>query len=84
MAIPWNTLYGLGAGAVPTGAQISLVASITWDPDTIKHQIISHKQRIAGHRFLGRPDAVHVGGERGDFLQDAVLRDDVDGLRDTG
>jgi FlgD Ig-like domain len=33
LAIPWNTLYGLGEGHVPVGAQVSLVASITWDPD---------------------------------------------------
>jgi hypothetical protein len=33
MAIPWNVLYGLGAGHVPPGASISLVASITWDPE---------------------------------------------------
>ena len=33
LAIPWNTLYGLGQGAVPAGAQIALVASICWDPE---------------------------------------------------
>ena len=33
LAIPWHTLYGLGEGAVPVGAEISLVASICWDPD---------------------------------------------------
>lgn len=33
IAIPWNTLYGLGAGLVPAGAQLSLVASICWDPE---------------------------------------------------
>ena len=33
LAIPWNTLYGLGSGMVPAGAEISLVASICWDPD---------------------------------------------------
>ena len=33
LAIPWNTLYDLGPGAVPTGAEISLVASICWDPE---------------------------------------------------
>ena len=33
MAIPWDVLYGLGAGNVPPGASISLVASITWDPE---------------------------------------------------
>lgn len=33
LAIPWDTLYGLGAGAVPAGAQLSLVASICWDPE---------------------------------------------------
>jgi len=33
LAIPWNTLYGLGAGAVPPGAEVSLVASICWDPE---------------------------------------------------
>jgi hypothetical protein len=33
MAIPWNTLYGLGSGIVPVGAQISLVASICYDPE---------------------------------------------------
>ena len=25
LAIPWHTLYGLGEGVVPTGAQVSLV-----------------------------------------------------------
>jgi len=33
LAIPWNTLFGLGAGAVPPGAQIALVASVCWDPE---------------------------------------------------
>jgi hypothetical protein len=33
LAIPWNTLYGLGDGAVPPGARISLVASLCWDPE---------------------------------------------------
>ena len=33
MAIPWDVLFGLGAGQVPPGASISLVASITWDPE---------------------------------------------------
>ncbi|MCP4573491.1 MAG: hypothetical protein GY838_14130 [bacterium] len=33
LAIPWHTLYGLGEGTVPSGAQISLVAAITWDPE---------------------------------------------------
>jgi hypothetical protein len=33
LAIPWQTLYGLGAGVVPVGARISVVASICWDPE---------------------------------------------------
>ena len=33
MAIPWDVLYGLGAGQVPPGASLSLVASICWDPE---------------------------------------------------
>lgn len=33
IAIPWHTLYGLGAGAVPAGAQVALVASVCWDPE---------------------------------------------------
>ncbi len=33
LAIPWQTLYGLGVGQVPVGARISLVASVTWDPE---------------------------------------------------
>ncbi len=33
LAIPWQTLYGLGEGLVPTGARISLVAAVTWDPE---------------------------------------------------
>lgn len=33
MAIPWDVIYGLGAGQVAPGASISLVASITWDPE---------------------------------------------------
>jgi hypothetical protein len=33
MAIPWNTLYGLGNDAVPPGARIALVASVCWDPE---------------------------------------------------
>ncbi len=33
LAIPWNTLYGLGQGAVPAGARIALVASVCWDPE---------------------------------------------------
>jgi hypothetical protein len=33
LAIPWNVLYGLGPGTVPPNAQVSLVASICWDPE---------------------------------------------------
>jgi len=33
MAIPWNALYGLGAGAVPPNASFSLVSSICWETD---------------------------------------------------
>lgn len=33
VAIPWNTLYGLGAGHVPAGAHVALVASVCWDPE---------------------------------------------------
>ena len=33
IAIPWNALYGLGPGTVPTNAEMSLVSSICWDPD---------------------------------------------------
>jgi hypothetical protein len=33
LAIPWNVLFGLGAGTVPTGASISIVASVCWDPE---------------------------------------------------
>jgi len=33
LAIPWDALYGLGAGAVPVGAEVSLAASICWDPE---------------------------------------------------
>ncbi|MBN1827392.1 MAG: hypothetical protein JW958_14120 [Candidatus Eisenbacteria bacterium] len=33
MAIPWDVLYGLGAGQVAPGASISFVGSICWDPE---------------------------------------------------
>jgi hypothetical protein len=33
LAIPWDTLYGMGEGQVPVGATINLVASICWDPE---------------------------------------------------
>jgi hypothetical protein len=33
LAIPWNVLYGLGPGAVPANAQLSIVASLCWDPE---------------------------------------------------
>jgi len=33
LAIPWDVLYELGPGNVPLGAQISIVASICWDPE---------------------------------------------------
>jgi len=33
IAIPWSTLYGLGAGRVPANASIGLAASICWDPE---------------------------------------------------
>ncbi len=33
LAIPWNTLYGLGGGHVPTGATLGMVASLAWDPE---------------------------------------------------
>ncbi len=33
LAIPWDVLYGLAPGQVPPGAQLSLVASVCWDPE---------------------------------------------------
>jgi hypothetical protein len=33
LAIPWDVLYGLGAGNVPANAKVSAVASICWDPE---------------------------------------------------
>lgn len=33
IAIPWNTLYGLGAGHVPASCAIGFVASLAWDPE---------------------------------------------------
>jgi hypothetical protein len=33
LAIPWDVLYGLGAGNVAPNAEICLVASICWDPE---------------------------------------------------
>ncbi len=33
LAIPWNVIYGLGAGVVPAGAKVALVASVCWDPE---------------------------------------------------
>ncbi|MBK9302404.1 MAG: hypothetical protein IPM94_00460 [bacterium] len=33
LAIPWDTLFGLGAGQVPAGATLSVVASLCWDPE---------------------------------------------------
>jgi len=33
MAIPWSLLYPGAAGTVPADAQVSLVASICWDPE---------------------------------------------------
>ncbi|MEZ4386883.1 MAG: FlgD immunoglobulin-like domain containing protein [Candidatus Krumholzibacteriia bacterium] len=33
LAIAWRDLYGLGDNQVPPGAQISLVASVCWDPE---------------------------------------------------
>ena len=33
IAVSWHTLYGLGAGNVPMGAEVSLVASLCWDPE---------------------------------------------------
>ncbi|HVP58194.1 MAG TPA: FlgD immunoglobulin-like domain containing protein [bacterium] len=33
LAIPWDVLYGLGAGHVPTGCKIGIVASLCWDPE---------------------------------------------------
>ncbi len=32
LAIPWNTLYGLGPRSVPAGARIAVAASLCWDP----------------------------------------------------
>ncbi|MDI6807563.1 MAG: T9SS type A sorting domain-containing protein [Candidatus Eisenbacteria bacterium] len=31
LAIPWNVLYGLGAGRVPANCGVSIVASLAWD-----------------------------------------------------
>ncbi len=33
LAIPWEVLYGLGEGNVPVDASISIVASLSWDPE---------------------------------------------------
>ena len=33
IAIPWHVLYGLGPGEVAPNAELSLVASICWDPE---------------------------------------------------
>jgi hypothetical protein len=33
LAIPWNVLYGLGPGNVTPNAQLSIVASVCWDPE---------------------------------------------------
>ena len=33
LAIPWDVLYGLGAGQVPAGTKIAAVASVCWDPE---------------------------------------------------
>jgi hypothetical protein len=33
LAIPWDVLYGLGAGNVPVGCEIGVVASLCWDPE---------------------------------------------------
>jgi hypothetical protein len=33
LAIPWDVLYGLGPGLVPTGTKIGVVASVCWDPE---------------------------------------------------
>ncbi len=33
IAIPWNVLYGQGAGRVTPNAQLGFVASICWDPE---------------------------------------------------
>ncbi|MFZ1946073.1 MAG: FlgD immunoglobulin-like domain containing protein [bacterium] len=33
LAIPWDVLYGLGAGHVPAGCEIAVVASLCWDPE---------------------------------------------------
>jgi hypothetical protein len=33
IAVPWDVLYGLGAGHVPPGTKLGLVVSICWDPE---------------------------------------------------
>jgi hypothetical protein len=33
LAIPWDVLYGLGTGQVPTACKIGVVASLCWDPE---------------------------------------------------
>jgi hypothetical protein len=33
LAIPWDVLYGLGAGQVPVGCKIGIAASLCWDPE---------------------------------------------------
>ena len=33
LAIPWDLFYHLGPDSVPVGAQISIVASLCWDPE---------------------------------------------------
>ncbi len=33
LAIPWSVLFGLGEGRVPSNCQVSIVASLCWDPE---------------------------------------------------
>jgi hypothetical protein len=33
LAIPWSVLFGLGEGSVPANCNISIVASLCWDPE---------------------------------------------------
>lgn len=77
LAIPWDVLYGLGAGVVPAGAQIRFAVSICWDPepagvlggDNLPNNVAATLPAIDGHATFtvdadadGAPDLPDVAG----------------------
>ena len=76
LRIPWNTLYGLGAGAVPAGASLKLVATMVGGDDTGAHDSAPDNASV--------PPADVFGATLLDNFYVITVDQDSDGLPDSG